>query len=213
MATVGALTDALLPAAAGASSIVYQCGAAYDNLCRIDPDTASQHQITTDGAGGAYASPSLSRDGTRLAFVRGTGTLFTSDASAGARVGPISRSALVAYMNPAGTQVADLENFGLNAPVTGALRADLTSGTQDGQPVWSPDGTQIAFARGDAIYVADAGGSPGAEHRLVAGAPPRGEVHPDRRPCRPRPHPGHRLRHPSRRRGPSRPSCRSPARG
>ncbi len=258
--------------AARASVIVYQCGPAFENLCRITPDGSGQAQLTADGS---YSSPSLSRDGTRLAFVRGSGELFTADADAGNRVGPISHSALLAYLSPDGSGVADLESFGLGEPValctfladgsgrdcpastvsagwapgnrllistrelsgepsdtaicllvvgsyeceryvahdpnlrlydptvspdgstlavtavpvsagetatrgsialfdyaTGAFRGYLTQSGEDGAPTWSPDGAQIAFARGSSIYVTAATGSPGSEHALVAGESP-----------------------------------------
>jgi hypothetical protein len=264
------LAAATVPA--GASVIVYRCA---PNLCEVNPDGSGRHALTGDGDAGAYGSPSLSRDGTHLAFVRGSGELFTADAGAGARVGPISHSALLAYMSPDGTRVADLENFGLGEPValcgfavdgsgrdcpasapsagwapgdgllistyetsaepqytaicllgpggsgceryvahdpdrrlydpavspdgstlaltavpvsagdaatrgsialfdyaSGAFRGDLTVGPEDGEPAWSPDGTQIAFARGGSIYTIAAAGPPGSERLLVAGDSP-----------------------------------------
>jgi hypothetical protein len=53
---------------------------------------------------------------------------------------------------------------------TGAFIRDLTlpGNTTDETPVWSPDGSQIAFTRGSSVYVTSANGSPGSEHQLVA---------------------------------------------
>ena len=45
---------------------------------------------------------------------------------------------------------------------TGALIRNLTNGPGDSQPAWSPDGTKIAFTRGNAIYVIGLSGPPGA---------------------------------------------------
>lgn len=47
-----------------ASRIVYSCGS---NLCSVQPDGSGKAQLTR---GGGYSSPSLSRSGRRLAFVR-----------------------------------------------------------------------------------------------------------------------------------------------
>jgi Tol biopolymer transport system component len=46
-------------------------------------------------------------------------------------------------------------------PATGALQRDLTSGHADRDPVFSPDGSQVAFTRDDNLYVVKvAGGAP-----------------------------------------------------
>ena len=50
---------------------------------------------------------------------------------------------------------------------TGALISKLTNGTSDEDPAWSPDGTQLVFARGDSLYTTSASGSPGTEKLLV----------------------------------------------
>lgn len=80
MLLTGCLSIAALaaaPAAGGATAsfIVYRCGDRHsaserDNLCRVDADGRGHRRLTRDGhAGtGAYSEPSLSRDGTRLAF-------------------------------------------------------------------------------------------------------------------------------------------------
>lgn len=54
----------------------------------------------------------------------------------------------------------------------GAWVRDLTAGPGDSQPAWSPDGSQIAFARGGSIYTIAADGPPGSERLLVAGDSP-----------------------------------------
>ena len=61
---------AIAAGSASASYIVYVCGA---NLCEVNPDGTGQRAFTTDGGGaaGSYSTPSLSRDGTLLAFDEG----------------------------------------------------------------------------------------------------------------------------------------------
>ncbi len=107
VATVAAiaLAGAALPSAAIGSSIVYQCGL---NLCRIAPDGSGQAQVTTDGTSvRPYTWPSLSRDGTRMAWIR-NGDLFLGDAGAQAATGPVVRSAIYDVIRPDGAQVGAL---------------------------------------------------------------------------------------------------------
>jgi Tol biopolymer transport system component len=69
-ALVAAALTLALAAPAGASSIVYTCGA---NLCRIDPKHPKRvTHLTRDGQPGGprYTSPSLSTNGRTLAFLR-----------------------------------------------------------------------------------------------------------------------------------------------
>jgi hypothetical protein len=53
---------------------------------------------------------------------------------------------------------------------TGSRVRTLTTGTQDSQPTWSPDGKRIAFARRHSLYVVPARG--GKARRIAAGAQP-----------------------------------------
>jgi hypothetical protein len=102
------LTTAVFATAAHASFLIYGCA---PNLCRVSPDGTGGAPLTIDGSAGApYGAPSLSRDGSKLAFVEGT-QLFVSDANAQNRVGPISNFAFGAYMRPDGGQLADIEDF------------------------------------------------------------------------------------------------------
>jgi hypothetical protein len=59
---------------------------------------------------------------------------------------------------------------------TGALIKELTAppaGMEDASPVWSPDGTQIAFVRtGPSIFITQSTAAPGSEHMLTAGTEP-----------------------------------------
>ena len=50
------------------ATIVYGCGL---NLCTVAPDGTGAKQLTTDGTSGMpYTWPSLSRDGSRMSFIR-----------------------------------------------------------------------------------------------------------------------------------------------
>ncbi|MGO9973035.1 MAG: InlB B-repeat-containing protein, partial [Solirubrobacteraceae bacterium] len=52
---------------------------------------------------------------------------------------------------------------------TRVLIDQLTNGTTDTEPAWSPDETQIAFIRGGSLYVTPADGSPRDEKLIAAG--------------------------------------------
>jgi hypothetical protein len=103
----GAVLFALLVAAPGAyarPAIIDVCGS---NLCRVDPATGRSKPLTRDGKGGrgpVYRSPSLSRDGKRLAFTFGN-TLYVADAKARHRR-RLAPTVAIAYMAPDGRQVA-----------------------------------------------------------------------------------------------------------
>ncbi len=58
---------ALSAAPAQASQLVFDCGTAFENLCRARPDGSGQRAIFTDGG---YSGAGLSRAG-RLAWVHG----------------------------------------------------------------------------------------------------------------------------------------------
>ncbi len=51
---------------------------------------------------------------------------------------------------------------------TGQFIRQLTNGTSDENPAWSPDGTQLVFARGNSLYTTAVTASPGAETLLVS---------------------------------------------
>jgi Divergent InlB B-repeat domain/WD40-like Beta Propeller Repeat len=71
-----------------------------------------------------------------------------------------------AHPAPSGGDIA------LYDAATGAFIRNLTNGPADSQPTWSPDGSQIAFARGNAIYVISLKGAPGSERLLTHGSSP-----------------------------------------
>ena len=106
VALAGAVTDA-----APASVIVFRCGAASENLCGINPDGTGRQQLTRDGTKDfPYVSPSLSRDGSRLAYVFHSG-LYVMNTSSGAITGPITRSATLSVMRPDGGRVAAIDLY------------------------------------------------------------------------------------------------------
>lgn len=95
---------------AGASSIVYNCGV---DLCSANPDTGAKAQITTDGAGaaGRYRFPSVSRDGKRIAALRGNdvmvgdyGTNLTTGWTAERDIGEVE-------LSPDGAAVGESHSF------------------------------------------------------------------------------------------------------
>jgi Tol biopolymer transport system component len=108
----------LAPAAAVASSsvIVYDCA---PNLCRIAPDGTGMTHLTSDGQSGtsmAYGGPSLSRDGSKLAFAFNN-HIFVSDVNANNRSAPFATTGLSALMRPDGGQVAEFEQTLANPPI------------------------------------------------------------------------------------------------
>lgn len=273
---MAALAVAAAPGAAGASIVVYRCGAAAENLCSVNPDGSGRKALMTDGTADLpYVSPSLTRDGSRLAFVHSPGDLFVADTSSGRVMGPVTRSAMFVAMRPDGGRIGAIDlypsltgtgfnpiacsfdaaggdrtcsittstlgwssdgrllvdhpsgnssgTYGVCAvtrgadgsytcapfvavhpdrnvrdpavspdgrtvaatleepnqasgrivlfdPATGQPRRDLTTGTRDGSPAWSPDGASIAFERAGSIYIVAASG--GGERLLTAGATP-----------------------------------------
>jgi hypothetical protein len=142
---VVALALALIaPVAAVASSsvIVYGCA---PNLCRVNPDGTGMAQLTSDGQSGtsmAYGAPSLSRDGSKLAFAFNN-HIFVSDANANNRSAPFATTGLIALMRPDGGQLAELEQTLSNPPIQlctysldGTGRSCLYSTPSAG---WAPD--------------------------------------------------------------------------
>ena len=97
-----------------ASVLVYQCGPGYANLCQINGDGSGQRRLTTDGSQTVYVkrylSPSLSRDGRKLAYLRGY-RLYVLTRATGRRTPAISNNAQLARISPDGTKVADLELY------------------------------------------------------------------------------------------------------
>ncbi|MGD0166251.1 MAG: hypothetical protein ABSC51_03055 [Gaiellaceae bacterium] len=119
LVSIVAIAGALALAAAGgartaASVLVYSCGPGYANLCQVNADGSGLKRLTTDGKAAPFAkryiSPSLSRDGRKLAYLRGY-KLYVLSRATGHRTGAISNNAWLARISPDGTKVGDLEQF------------------------------------------------------------------------------------------------------
>jgi hypothetical protein len=100
---VSAFVALAVAASAQASFLAYRCGT---DLCRINPDGSGQTKLTSDGS---YSSPSLSRTGTLLTWVRGN-RAFGADANAGGAHDLGVGLALVTVSRPDGARVAVLHN-------------------------------------------------------------------------------------------------------
>lgn len=120
--------------------IAYQCGS---DICLVGSDGSGRVPLTSG------SSPSWSPDGSRLVFDGGTIQIVHADGS--------GRQQLTADSfadSPAWSPTSDFIVFVSNGVVF-RVRSDGTERTQlstpsrgpDGPPVWSPDGTRIAFAR------------------------------------------------------------------
>ena len=113
-AGVAGLTASPATARSSPSVLVYSCGPGFANLCQVRPDGTGARRLTTDGSATVfakrYASPSLSRDGTRLAYLRGYG-LHVWNRRTGRRTGFISHQAQLARISPDGRKVGDIEQF------------------------------------------------------------------------------------------------------
>jgi hypothetical protein len=112
-----------------------------DDVCLLVPPGASgvcERTIASDGAF-TLSAPAASPDGRMLAAV--------AEPWAAGRAQQFSGA------------------IALFDPSSGAHLRDLTTGTGDGQPAFSPDGKQIAFTRGRDVYVVKVAG--GTARRLV----------------------------------------------
>lgn len=137
--------------------IVYVCGA---DLCQVRPDGSGRRRVTFDGRrGGAYSSPSLSRNGLRLAFVRNGRVWLAGLSPAGARAlaprppegdtGP--PRAQQVRLRPDGEQLAVFERRWLRGDVGSPTRVYVTSWagtTLSERPALSPS---AAWGPGDEL--------------------------------------------------------------
>src|SRR5438270_7088212 len=93
------LTVVLGAGVAHASTIYYRCGG---NICTIRPDGTARKQLTS---GGGYVTPSISRDGTKLAFIRNNST-YVAGPTAQNPLDLHVNTALISVMRPDGAKVA-----------------------------------------------------------------------------------------------------------
>jgi hypothetical protein len=140
LAGVAGLTASPATARSSASVLVYSCGNGFANLCQVSANGTGARRLTTDGSAtvfaNRYASPSLSRDGTRLAYIRGYG-LHVWNRHTGRRTGLISHQAQLARISPDGRKVGDIEQF---PAFTGVGRMDTAC-------MFNSDGTGLNAGR------------------------------------------------------------------
>lgn len=98
----------LAPAALAKPKIVAVCG---DELCRIDPVTGKKQALTRDGrkGGPVYRTPSLSRNGKRLAFTFGNDLYIARSNAKGRR--RLEPAVAIARIRPDGAEVAYLKTI------------------------------------------------------------------------------------------------------
>lgn len=141
----------------------------FPNRMELDVLDLRSHRVVHVGTSAGRLFPSWSSDGSRLAYGSG-GILYTvaPDGSHKARYLAPMRSLEPAW-RPHSDDLAYLTTHGATNTdlwVAGKLWArDVID-----QPAWSPDGSQLAVARDDGVYVVTA---PGVERRLVPVREPR----------------------------------------
>ena len=193
-----AATLLALPAIASADQIAYGCD---NDLCVVDPDSGSPQNLTQTAAA-SEREPAWSPDGTKLAFIGnlpGAGwELYTLTIASPTIATNVSQTndrtegGAPIQWSPGGERISFSAIYNSNAPPN--LGSDVfvspAAGTAAPTPIgstssqenygrWSPDGTQIAFARRQAgaggifIGAADGTGTP------VALANSGGGIQPD----------------------------------
>jgi hypothetical protein len=100
-----------------------------------------------------YNSPSLSRDGQQLAYVRGY-KLYVLGRRTGHRIGPIANNAMLARISPDGSTVGDLEQFAAPSGMAWVRNVCVFNGDGSG-PKAGRDcmgtTTSFGFANDDAV--------------------------------------------------------------
>jgi Tol biopolymer transport system component len=141
----------------------------FANHMELDVLDLAHGRVARIGSNAGRLFPSWSSDGSRLAYGAG-GVLYTAspDGSGKERSAAPTRAFAPAW-RPGSDELAYLTTHGATNTdlwVAGRLWArDVVD-----QPAWSPDGSQLAVARDDGVYVVTA---PGVERRLVSVREPR----------------------------------------
>jgi Tol biopolymer transport system component len=163
----GTLTLAATPASAAAGKIVYDSGS---HIWIMDENGTNKVDLMATGWTGIAASPTLSPDGSTVAFAWTSGPtagneIFSMPAAPTPKTGATQLTTNTVYdsspqYSPDGTKIAFVRDVPNGAMVprnyeictmdaNGANPHRVTSdatGAYDFDPTWSPDGTKIAYA-------------------------------------------------------------------
>jgi len=141
------------------------------HLWLMNPEGTGATEIPNQAGEDFRLSPSWTPDGQHIVFVSysgGMARIATVDRAGGnfAYLGGNCPYCFDPAVSPDGRRIAYALGLGGNdediwvMDIDGTNAWQLTSGPEwDGYPAWSPDGTKIAFARDEAIYVMNADGT------------------------------------------------------
>jgi hypothetical protein len=128
------------PASAAASRIVYHCE---PDLCVVNPETGTAQRLTADGAASPYRYPSVSRNGLKVAALRGNDVMVGDYGTNLTQRWAGERSINDVALSPDGTAVAESHSFVENrygCPLTGGC-LELVDRSATEVSVGDPTGT------------------------------------------------------------------------